>query len=78
MCSRHRECHIQETKDERRRELSQKLPVTLVGWSVRGGGETGRSQTRYVKEFGFYPEGDEGLKSGVLKKLKERCFNIRI
>lgn len=33
---------------------------------------------RSGRMFGFYPEGDEGLKSGVLKKLKERCFNIRI
>lgn len=57
MCSRHRKCHIQETKDERRWELSQKLSVTLSGWSVRGGGETGRSQTKYVKEFGFCAEG---------------------
>ena len=77
MCSRHRECHIQETKDERRRELSQKLPVTLVGWSVRGGGETGRSQTRYVKEFGFYPEGAgepwKGIEQKILEWSEQMC-----
>lgn len=33
------------------------LTLWLAGWSVRGGGETGRSQMKYVKEFGFCHEG---------------------